>query len=313
MKILNAITQYITYRQTLGDIFKTNGHVLKAFARAMGLCRRLVDVQPEQVCRFLRGTGPITANWHAKHQALRGFYLYAISRAYVQTSPLPTDVPKRAPPFVPYIFTRQELRSLLDASLTYQKNRSRTEPSMVRTLMLLLYGAGLRIREAISLKIADIDLEQAVLTIRQTKFRKTRLVPVGQDLIGVLMRYAAKHRRTSQNRDAPFFISADGKPINQSTIEQVFQRVRVKAGVRRTDGARYQPRLHDLRHTFAVHRLIAWYERGADVQKWLPVLSTYLGHTHLAATSVYLTMTPTLLDRANRRFQHYAFPEVFHD
>lgn len=315
MKLLSAVTQYITYRQTLGDIFNTNGHILKSFARAVGLRRRLVDVRPEQVSRFLYGTGPITANWHAKHQALRGFYLYAISRAYVKKSPLPAAIPKRAPPFVPYIYTRQELRSLLDASLTYQKNRSLIEPSMVRMLLLLLYGAGLRIREAISLTIADIDLEQAVLTIRQTKFHKTRLVPIGRDLARVLMRYGAKHRRTksAQNSDVPFFIGGDGKPIKQATIEKCFQRVRAKAGVQRTDGARYQPRLHDLRHAFAVHRLIAWYKQGADVQKWLPVLSTYLGHTYLAATSVYLTMTPTLLDQANRRFQHYAFPEVSHD
>ena len=113
--------------------------------------------------------------------------------------------------------------------------------------------------------------------------------------------------------NAPFFISRDGRAIHQCTIEDIFQRIRGKADIRRTDGARYQPRLHDLRHTFAVHRLIAWYKQGADVQKWLPVLSVYLGHTYLAATSVYLTMTPTLLDQANRRFQQYAFPEVSHD
>jgi integrase len=96
-------------------------------------------------------------------------------------------------------------------------------------------------------------------------------------------------------------------------MENVFRRICEKAGICRTDGARYQPRLHDLRHTFAVHRLTAWYKQGADVQKWLPVLSVYLGHHYLAATSVYLTMTPALLHQANLRFENYALKEKFHD
>jgi integrase len=315
MKLVTAITQYIVYRRALGEIYQTNGRMLIAFGRAMGPHKTLATVHPKQVSRFLNGEGPITANWHAKCQALRGFYRYAISRGYVASSPLPTDVPKRPPPFVPYIYTRRELRSLLKACLTYQINRSRIDPDMVQTMLLLLYGAGLRVREAIRLTLADVDLNSNCLTIRQTKFRKTRLVPFGVQLAKELKRYAIKRRcgDLPQQPDAVFFISRDGKPINQSTIENVFQRIREKALVQRTDHARYQPRLHDLRHTFAVHRLIAWYKQDADVQSWLPVLSTYLGHTYLAATSVYLTMTPVLLGQANRRFQHYAFPENSHD
>ena len=89
-------------------------------------------------------------------------------------------------------------------------------------------------------------------------------------------------------------------------MEDAFQLIREKAGVRRTDGACYQPRLHDLRHTFAVHRLTSWYQEGKDVQRLLPQLSTYLGHRYLAATSVYLTMTPELLTLTAQRFEHYA-------
>lgn len=316
MKLFKAITSYITYRQTLGDLFRTNGRILKAFANGMGRQRALSNIQPDQVLRFLNGTGPITANWHAKLQALRYFFLYAIGRGYIGRSPLPTVIPRRPPAFVPYIYTRQELRALLDASLTYQKNRSRIHPAMVRTILLLLYATGLRVREAVSLTMADVSLPEKLLLIRQTKFRKTRLVPFGRQVAQILAAYARKRRRDGhpQNPEAPFFISRDGRPINQATLECAFQRIREKAGVRRDDGARYQPRLHDLRHTFAVDRLTAWYRQGADVQKWLPVLSVYLGHTYLTATSVYLTMTPTLLDQANRLFQHYAFPkEDSHD
>jgi integrase/recombinase XerD len=104
-----------------------------------------------------------------------------------------------------------------------------------------------------------------------------------------------------------------GGRVNQYTLENCFRRVREKAGIRRDDGARYQPRLHDLRHTFAVHRLTSWYRQGADVQKLLPQLSVYLGHVHLAATQVYLSMTPELLAEANARFERYAGKEGKHD
>ena len=316
MKLFKAITAYITYRRTLGDLFCTNGRILLAFAKAMGRQKNVSNIQPGEVLRFLNGTGPITANWHAKFQALRHFFLYAIGRGYIGRSPLPTVIPKRPPAFVPYLYTHLELRALLNASLTYQKNRSRIDPAMVRTILLLLYATGLRVRIVISLTMADVNLPEKLLLIRQTKFRKTRWVPFSRQVAKILAAYARKRRRNGhpQDPEAPFFISRDGRPINQATLEGAFQRIREKAGVRRNDGARYQPRLHDLRHTFAVDRLTAWYKQGADVQKWLPVLSVYLGHTHLAATSVYLTMTPMLLDQANRLFQRYAFPqEDFHD
>jgi len=100
--------------------------------------------------------------------------------------------------------------------------------------------------------------------------------------------------------------------MNQYTIERIFQRVRKSAGIRRLDGARYQPRLHDLRHTFAVHRLTSWYRQGLDVQRLLPHLTVFLGHAHLAGTSVYLSMTPELLRAANTRFERYAKGEEAH-
>jgi integrase/recombinase XerD len=311
MKLGNAITQYIAYRQTLGEIFQSNGRILKAFGRAVGLEKTLRNVRSKHVFRFLNGTGPITSNWHVKHQALRGFYLYAISRGYTSSSPLPVAIPRRPPRFEPCIYTRQELRLLLRSCLTYQKNRSCIDPAMVRTLLFLLYGAGLRVGEAIRLTLADVDLDSNCLTIRQTKFRKTRLVPICTQLARELKRYADRRPQDGhpQHPGATFFITRNGRPISQFTIERTFVRIRNKANVQRNGGARYQPRLHDLRHTFAVHRLIGWYKRGADVQKWLPVLSTYLGHSHLAATSVYLTMVPGLLNHANRRFEQYAFPE----
>jgi integrase/recombinase XerD len=101
--------------------------------------------------------------------------------------------------------------------------------------------------------------------------------------------------------------------VSVAIIEYAFRRLRRYAGIHRDDGARYQPRLHDMRHCFAINRLTAWYQQGADVQKLLPQLATYLGHVSIAATQVYLTMTPELLQEASVRFEQYAFPEVHRD
>ena len=115
------------------------------------------------------------------------------------------------------------------------------------------------------------------------------------------------------SEQAPFLTTRAGRRLEHRALQNAFERLRERAGVRRTDGARYQPRLHDLRHTFAVHRLTSWYRQGADVQKLLPVLSVYLGHAHLSSTQAYLSMTPELLQQANRRFERYAGKEAEHD
>ena len=308
MQLDAMITTYITYRQSLGERFHNNAQTLKSFCRAIGGKTEAADIRTEQVNDFLNGKGPITASWHDKYNALLGFYRYALSRALLKTSPLPTVKPQRPQPFVPYIYTHEELRRLLAAALIYQKRQGKLEPHMVQMLLLLLYGAGLRLSEALSLRLADVDMKQAVLTVRDSKFFTSRLVPLDISLNEMLCQYALRRQQAgySQADDAPFFVKRNGQSLNIHIIESVFRRIRQKAGISRTDGARYQPRLHDLRHTFAVHRLTSWYQEGKDVQRLLPQLSIYLGHRYLAATSVYLTMTSELLSQAAQRFEHYA-------
>jgi integrase/recombinase XerD len=127
----------------------------------------------------------------------------------------------------------------------------------------------------------------------------------------VLSDYARWRMATHPSADAvsPFFVSRLGTAIRRWTLEDAWERLRQYAGVRRSDGGRYQPRLHDLRHTFAVHRLVAWYGQGADVQRLVYHLSIYLGHDRLANTQVYLTMTPELLQQASTLFERYARKE----
>jgi site-specific recombinase XerD len=135
-------------------------------------------------------------------------------------------------------------------------------------------------------------------------------VPIGSQLTGAMTIYQSRRLREYPAKpSAPFFVSRMGELLTIQTAENTFRRICLSAGVVRHDGARYQPRLHDLRHAAAVHRLVSWYRMGADVQKLLPQLATYLGHVHIAATQRYLTLTPELLKEASRRFERYAMEE----
>lgn len=308
MNLKTLILNYIAYRKAMGEKFLTNATYLKAFSKAMGDSIDIEHVSIAQITDFLYGHSPVTSAWFIKYTALAGFYEYAICRGFIDYSPLPKTIPKKPPAFVPYIYTRQELRQLFKAAFTYQKNRSYVEPYMVHKILIVLYGTGLRLSEALSLTLADVDLHQSVIVVKQTKFYKTRLVPFGAQLDEVIRAYISwrKKKGFSQEDDSPFFYGRDNKSLDISTMRAAFQRIRKKAGIQRTDGARYQPRLHDLRHSFCVHRLMSWYQESADVQQLLPILSVYMGHAHLAATSVYLTMTNDLLQKAGKRFEKYA-------
>jgi site-specific recombinase XerD len=307
MKLRRLVDRYIKHRRSLGERCQTNASILRAFCRGLRRDIDLKQVGVRQTTKFLYGKGPVTSAWHVRHNALKGFFRYVTSRDYGAKMPLPTVIPQRPPPFVAYIYSREELRHLLQATKTYQRNCSCMAPETMRVVVLLLYATGLRVREAVALNRADVDFDQSLLTVVKSKFYKSRLVPFSPRLVHVLQGYLSHPTGLGTNvgKDTPFFTTDCGNRINQYTVETSFRRICQEAGVRRDDGSRYQPRLHDLRHTFAVHRLTSWYRQNKDVQHLLPQLSVYLGHVHLAATQVYLTMTSELLDEANQRFEQY--------
>ena len=310
MTLREAIEQYILWRQAHGAKFTTARNLLRQFLRHADGDAECDAVTMAQVLAFLAGEGPVTRHRENKNYALAGFWRYAISRGYARCSPLPDNEPRsplRAPP---YIYARDELRRLFDSTAVEISRRGARQLDAVtfRTLLLLLYGAGLRFSEATGLTRADVDLSEATLTIRATKFYKSRLVPVGPQLAAVLDRYMPLRRcgGLAQGQAAFLLANRDGTRLASSTVQAAFDALRRIAGVHGASGGRQIPRLHDLRHSFAVDSLTSWYRQGADVQRLLPVLSTYLGHSDLEGTKVYLSMTPELLQQASLRFARYA-------
>ena len=312
MKLATIVSNYLLLRRSTGMRFASSAKICHLFCRAMGDVD-ILDVTPDAVSAFLLGEAGLTNTWHRKYGALKPLYRFAIGRGYATTSPLPAIIP-RLLAFTPYIYSIDELRRILAAVSILGTRSTDVPPSSVRTLILLLYGTGLRIGEALSLRFADVDFQNASLTIRDGKFYKDRLVPFGAQLLKELNAYARQRSSwpCDLGQNAAFFAMHNGRPLTKSPIEKIWRRLCDSANVRTADGATEKPRLHDLRHSFAVHRLVAWYREGADVQRLIYFLQVYLGHQELAYTQRYLTMTPELLGQANHRFEGYFSAEVKH-
>ena len=307
MKLSQAVSLYIDHKRALGMRFQNEEFILKAFTKSLN-DPVIADTGDVSVLAFLHGHGPVTHTWLKKYRVLSGFYRFAQIRNMVMCSPLPHNIPRQnGPAFVPYIYSQSEIKQLLDAIPGVCNARVPLDGYVLRALILSIYGAGLRIGESLRLTVGDVDLIQACLLIRETKFYKTRFVPLSKDLTKVLTEYSnTRDASHSIDEQEPFFCQRNGQPVSQSIVRSAFRRMRTAAGIVRDGSARNQPRIHDLRHSAAVHRLIAWYRQGEELRDLLPKLATYLGHVDLSGTQRYLTMTPELLHEASLRFEHYA-------
>jgi integrase len=313
MKIKDIIPQYISYRQSLGEKFRTNASGLRCFLKYAGEETAIGNLGLTVCTDFLYApSGKVTANWFCKYTALKGLFQWAMARGYINEIPLPADKPKRLPNMSPYIYSDKELKLLFSTALTFQKNRSRIYPECIRMTLMLTYMLGLRLHETVALRIKAIDWNNSIIRIDESKFYKSRIVPFNGKVKQLLIEFMVWRKENRQPDDVETYLFLDRKntPVHIDTVRQCFKRIRSKAGISREDEATFQPRIHDLRHTFAVNRLTSWYRQGEDVQKLLPILSTYLGHKHLSHTSVYLTMTENVLEEANKRFETYVNREI---
>ncbi len=215
------------------------------------------------------------------------------------------------PRFTPHIFTTDEVKRLLRAAVKLQPYRDHLHrPQTFFNFLLLLYAAGLRISEAYTLRVGDVDWSEGTLLIRESKFFKTRLVPIRSDLLESLRRYQAllDLPKGPSSFGLPFFQQGRRRGYSLEGLRKVGIRLLRSAGLKPA-APRVGPRLHDLRHTFAVHCIERWYADGRDVQNLLPRLATYMGHADFSSTQYYVTITATILHRAAERFEGACAPE----
>jgi site-specific recombinase XerD len=217
MNLKLATLEYVALKQSMGMRFETEASLLRAFGKQMGDAVAVATVTSKDVLRYLSGRkgGPVTLFWHRKHDALKGFWEFAIRRGYTDRSPVPVRRAKEPVRFIPYIYSLEELKRLLDGATSYQKKWLKLEPVTLRAMLLLLYGAGLRTSEALHLTCMDVDLSAMTVTIRESKFYKTRRIALNAQLCSVLSEYDDNRRQKEHARGgaAPFFTYKGGGAV----------------------------------------------------------------------------------------------------
>ena len=300
MKTLcRALADYLRVRRSLGFKLRRHGLLLPGFLTHLEKAKSPIITTSLALEWATLPQDVHPAWWTSRLVAVRGFakYLQTIDPRH-HVPPLEL-LPHRRARAAPYIYEQTEIAALLAATTTL-KCELRTET--YRTFLGLLAVSGIRAGEAITLDDSDVDLRRGVLVIRQTKFGKTREVPLHRSTVQALGRYQRDRDRLLPRQSSPsFFVSTVGTRLIYQNVHETFLRLVYAAGLGECVPRR--PKIHDLRHTFAVRTVLAWHRGGEDVEAKLPTLSTYLGHIGPSSTYWYLTAIPALLESATARLE----------
>jgi integrase len=303
------LKNYVQLRKGLGLKFDTQANILLNFDRYCYQKKHNGLLDMDTVLDFIGSNSTISSNERARiYQVIRHFTDYLV--VYEPDTPyFPPSLFTRAKSRpCAYIYTEQELTLLLKKA----KNISAKSPLRGITLHAIIglaASTGLRVSEVVRLDQSDVDLESGVITVRKTKFCKDRIVPVHPTVQSMLSDYASvRNEAFSGCSSDSFFINMWKRRFSKHTLQCAFRDLLIRVGIRKGRGN--GPSFHDLRHSFAVRRLTAWYKEGKDVQAMLPVLATYMGHVHYSDTAWYLTATPELLAIASACHQEFLSKEV---
>jgi integrase len=312
---------YLNERRQLGFGLRNPGYAVISFARYIDVLNSQEPLTVESMADWARqdkGNTGKQSTWARRLKNLRSFC------RYLQQFEPRTEVPddsifgRIGQRLAPHIYSEQEVIDLLAAAHKLDSFIPGLRGATYETLFGLIASTGLRISEALHLLDLDVDLKSGMLTIRQTKFAKSRYVPIHPSTLEILKQYRSKRNLYIAVTDhTPFFISARGRrlgqPLSMEQVHRVFISLRNELGwVNR--GAHNGPRIHDLRHTFVVRRVLLWQAQGLDVDQHMLTLSTYVGHSNVTNTYWYLTGIPQLMAVAAERFENFTqMPEVNHD
>lgn len=306
------VDQYLAERRRLGFRLCTMGYALHSLVEHARRCGHVGPLTLELMAQWALQAkqGPRDrATWARRLGLLRPF-----TRWLRQFEP-DTEVPEepvfgRAPGRVaPHIYNDAEIAALLNAAGRIGPPSS-PRGAVVQTVFALMACTGLRVSEALALTDADVDWEAGVLTVRNSKYRHSRLVPLHPSAVAALQRYCTERDRyVTSAADMPLFIACRGRrrgqPFCGRQLKRIFDELRRRLGWT-CRGGRELPRLHDLRHTFAVRRLLQWHEQGVDMHQRMLALSTYFGHVKVSDTYWYLSAVPELMESIGAHFEQYA-------
>lgn len=305
MKTLReALQEYLDLRRGLGFKMHDAGLLLPKFVSFMEE-RQVEHISARLALEWAQHPSVQPAEWARRLCFVRGFARHRSATDSLTEIPPVGLLPHRSTRARPYLYAEEEVRRLLDAALELPVAWPSTplRPRVFHCLIGLLSVTGLRLSEALNLQLGDVDLEQAVLTIRSAKFGRWRLVPIHSSTCAVLVDYLERRERFFGRPVSSYvFVTRRGTRLDTGHVHRTFYALSRRTGLRAT-GASKGPRLHDFRHRFAVQVLIRWYQSGQDAWRRLPLLSTYLGHVYVAGTYWYLSGHPELMAQAMERLE----------
>jgi site-specific recombinase XerD len=302
--------QFVQYKRALNRKYFNDAETLRLFDRYLHN-NDITDwhaVDSAVIDDFLKSrpeVGP--KRYNLILYALRRFFAFAIMQQWTEQNPVTASPRRITGSRIPYLFDLETAKRLLAAARDLpERSRARYRGLVYETVFALLYGLGLRVGEVSRLKIGDTDFTRNLLFIRETKFAKSRIVPMGPQLAERLKHYVEQRYGGAAAAELPMF-TFDSKrgSVDEGTISMTFHALLPKLALHIPPGVS-PPRLHDLRHSFAVATLRRWYREGIDPNCRLMHLATFLGHVDPTSTSVYLTITEDLLNLAAQRFQALA-------
>jgi len=304
------IEKYISLQQSVGKKYKKPHRVLSRLDTllAMHRIRKPAELKTHHIHEWL-GQMRCNKDVQLKHiSVLKRFVDYLMSVGVVSNNPVISVLQEHGTicqkKFRPLILTEKQIVSIIEESKTLPPNHLFTlRPQVCHTLLTLIYTLGLRNSEARNLRFCDVDMRKNTLYIEATKFYKSRLLPFGPHVCRCLQKYISVRRKlfSPVKDDDPLFVTYRRYPISESVLCTVLKLL----AKRMLPPSSQLPRVHDLRHNFAVHRLLKWYQNDDDVQSKLILLSTFMGHAEISSTEVYLTITLDLLKEANNRFYRH--------
>jgi integrase len=297
------VESYLLERRACGYAMRVEERRLRAFA---GFADERCPGGP--LTESVAVTWALSGNLPSAHTAAQRLQIVRPFARYLRRFEPRTEVPPagllggpRCRP-APHLYTPDDLCALLREA---RRLSGDLRPHAVATVLGLLACSGLRVSEALGLHRRDVNLDDAVLVVRETKFRKTRLVPLHATATPWLRRYAAlRDSQAGSDPDRAFFLRDGGFPLRYPCLHRAFRQVRSRLGWEHGRGR--SPRLHDLRHSLACRRLLLWHEHGVEVDARILDLATYLGHTSVSSTYWYLSSFPELMDIVAQRFERFA-------
>lgn len=294
----SALKRYLSMRKGLGYKYQHQTRRLADFVSFMER-RKATTITTKLAMEWATLPPDRRASWALRLTDVRGFARH-IANIDPKTEVPPVGILPSLKRAKPYVYSDAEIDALLAAALSLPPTGGLRRWTY-HYLFGLIAVTGMRLSEAIGLQCDDVDLEAGVLTVRLTKFGKSRLVPLHPTTRAALRNYAERRDAHFASRcDPHFFVAERGGPLLHQYVHRVFWRLSREIGLRRP-GDRTGPRVHDFRHRFAIRTLLGWHREGTDVEEKLPALSSYLGHTCVRDTYWYLSACPELMEEAARR------------